>query len=74
MSYESVLEQVKTAPEACLDEISNIIGYVVYRYNQQNSKLEEELLSDRREIRSQIENGTLQTYSNMAEYRNAYAL
>lgn len=34
MSYETVLEQVKSAPEACLDEISKIIGYVVYRYQQ----------------------------------------
>ena len=39
MSYESVLEQVKEAPEACLDEISQIISYVVYRYEQKNEKL-----------------------------------
>ena len=41
MSYEAVLEQVKTAPEACLDEISQIIGYVVFRYKQKNEQLEE---------------------------------
>lgn len=34
MSSETVLEQVKAAPEACLDEISSIIRYVVYRYQQ----------------------------------------
>lgn len=32
MSYESVLAQIKAAPEACLDEISQIIGYVVHHY------------------------------------------
>lgn len=41
MSYEAILEQVKAAPEACLNEISNYIDYVVYRYNQRNEKLEE---------------------------------
>lgn len=34
MSYETVLEQVRAAPEACLDEIASIIRYVVYRYHQ----------------------------------------
>ncbi len=38
MSYEAVLEQVKTAPEACLDEISQIISYVVYRYKKENEE------------------------------------
>lgn len=40
MSYEAVLEQVKTAPEACLDEISQIISYVVYRHERQNGEIE----------------------------------
>ena len=35
MSYETVLEQVKAAPEECLDEISKIIRYVVYRYEDE---------------------------------------
>lgn len=39
MSYEAVMSQVKDAPEECLDEISQIIGYVVYRYRQ---KMEQE--------------------------------
>ena len=38
MSYEAVLEQVKTAPEECLDEISQIISYVVYRYKKENEE------------------------------------
>ena len=38
MSYEAVLEQVKTDPEACLDEISNYIEYVVYRYTKQEQQ------------------------------------
>mgnify|MGYP006873012928 FL=1 len=35
MSYEAVLTQVRSVPEACLDEISNYIDYVVYRYEKQ---------------------------------------
>ena len=35
MSYEAVLEQIREAPEACLDEISQIISYVVYRYEKE---------------------------------------
>lgn len=38
MSYETVLEQIKTAPEACLEEISQIISYVVYRYEKENEE------------------------------------
>ena len=37
MSYEAVLEQVKTVPEIYLDEISNYINYVLYRYEKQTS-------------------------------------
>ena len=40
MSYETVLEQVKTVPEACLEEISQIISYVVYRYEKENEEQE----------------------------------
>ena len=40
MSYETVLEQVKTAPEACLEEILQIISYVVYRYEKENEEQE----------------------------------
>ena len=38
------------------------------------SPLEEELLSDRAQIRSQIADGTLKTYSSMEEYRRKHAL
>jgi hypothetical protein len=38
MSYETVLKQVQAVPEACLDEISNYIEYVVYRYEKQEAK------------------------------------
>ena len=40
MSYESVVEQVRLAPEESLPEISNFIGFIIYRYGQL-SKLEE---------------------------------
>lgn len=42
MSYEAVLSQIKAAPEACLDEISRIISYVVYRYEQETAGKERE--------------------------------
>ena len=35
MSYETVLTQVKAAPEACLEKISDYIEYVVYCYEKQ---------------------------------------
>ena len=35
MTYEAVLSQVRAAPEACLDEISRYIDYVMYRYERQ---------------------------------------
>ncbi len=38
MTYEAVLTQVRAAPEACLDEISQIISYVVYRYKKEIEK------------------------------------
>ena len=41
MSYDLVLEQVKSAPEECLEDISNYIDYVLYRYEKRNSSLDE---------------------------------
>ncbi len=38
------------------------------------SPLEESLLADRTEIRAQIADGTLQTYSTIEDYRKAHAL
>ncbi len=40
MSYEALLEQIKAAPEECLDEISNYISYVIYRYEKQKTAAE----------------------------------
>lgn len=44
MSYETVLEKVKTVPESCLDEISEFIDYIIFRYKEKynnQSKLKE---------------------------------
>ena len=40
MSYEALLEQIKAAPEECLNEISNYISYVMYRYEKQKTVAE----------------------------------
>ncbi|MBR4322883.1 hypothetical protein [Treponema sp.] len=40
MSYEALFEQIRSVPESCLNEISNYINYVVYRYEKQNSAAE----------------------------------
>ncbi len=34
MSYETVLEQIKSAPAECLDEISVVIGNIVENYKK----------------------------------------
>lgn len=34
MSCETVLEKVKTVPESCLDEISEFIDYIIFRYKE----------------------------------------
>ena len=41
---------------------------------EKSSSLEDDLLSERAEIRSKIEAGTLKTYSTMEEYRRAQSL
>lgn len=46
MSYEAVLKQVKSVPEACLDEISNYIDYVIYRYEKQETEKKKGNLSE----------------------------
>lgn len=41
MSYETVVEQVKAAPEECLDEISVVIEKIVNQHErQQNPSVE----------------------------------
>ena len=36
MSYETLLKQVKTLPEACIEEVSKYIDYILYQYNLNN--------------------------------------
>ena len=40
MSYEALVEQIRSVPESCFNEISNYISYVLYRYEKQNSAAE----------------------------------
>ena len=35
MSYESVVEQIKSVPEEYLDEISELIRFVLYRHQNE---------------------------------------
>ena len=41
MSYEAVLEQIKSVPQSYLEDISNYISYIMYRY-EQSMKQEQE--------------------------------
>ena len=34
MSYDSVCEQVKTLPEACLEDASKYLTFLLYQYKQ----------------------------------------
>lgn len=34
MSYEAIVEKLKTVPEECLVDIENYIQFVLYRYSQ----------------------------------------
>ena len=65
-TYEAVSEQIKAAPEACLDEISHIISYVVYRYEQQNEEFNEETKEAIREVEEMEKNPSLgKTYTDV---------
>ena len=59
MSYEAVLEQVKNAPEACLDEISQIISYVVYRYEKENEEFNDVTKAALEEVEQMKKNPSL---------------
>ncbi|MBO5117499.1 MAG: hypothetical protein J6C25_08350 [Treponema sp.] len=37
MSYDSMIEQIKTVPQECLVDIENYIQFVLYRYNQNSN-------------------------------------
>ena len=66
MSYEAVLEQVKNAPEACLDEISQIISYVVYRYEKENEELNAATKAALEEVEQMKKNPSLgKSYTNI---------
>ena len=60
MSYETILEQIKDLPEECLDEISNYISYVMYRYEKQKtaaeSRMKETDLSKQNVLREKTKN------------------
>ena len=65
-TYEAVSAQIKAAPEACLDEISHIISYVVYRYEQQNEELNEGAKEAIREVEEMEKNPSLgKTYTDV---------
>lgn len=45
MSYEAVLAQVRSVPEEYLDEISNIISYVMYKHEKEEKSVKKGNLS-----------------------------
>ena len=44
MSYDSVMEKIKTLPEPCLEAASNYLDFLLYQYgiNKMNSLVESE--------------------------------
>ncbi len=40
MSYDTLVKQVKTLPEACIEQVSKYIDYVLFQYNLDNMNLE----------------------------------
>jgi hypothetical protein len=45
MSYEAVMERVKDVPEEYLDEVSDMIEYVIYRYGNSKKNIQKGNLS-----------------------------
>lgn len=43
MSYESMVDQIKSVPQECLPEIENYIQFVLYRYNKATALKEKKL-------------------------------
>ena len=39
MSYDTMVEKIKTIPQECLADIENYIQFVLYRYNQNKTNL-----------------------------------
>ena len=40
MSYDTLVKQVKTLPEACIEQVSKYIDYVLFQYNLDNMNME----------------------------------
>ena len=40
MSYESLVKQVKTLPEECIEEVSKYIDYILFQYNLNNMNMD----------------------------------
>ena len=40
MSYETVIKQIKTLPEACLDDASKYLDFLLYQYARLNPLIE----------------------------------
>ena len=40
MSYETLVKQIKTLPEACIEEVSKYIDYVLFQYNLENMNMD----------------------------------
>lgn len=51
MTCETVLKHVKAVSEACLDEISQIVSYVVYCYGKQTEDFRDKM----KEFLSEVE-------------------
>ena len=52
MSYESVMEKVRTLPEACLEDASKYLEYLLYQYNLDNPGKQKNPAGTLREIQS----------------------
>ena len=40
MSYETIVEQIKSVPEECLGEIAEMITFILYRHEQRTSAVD----------------------------------
>lgn len=40
MLYDTLVKQVKTLPEACIEQVSKYIDYVLFQYNLDNMRME----------------------------------
>lgn len=40
MLYDTFVKQVKTLPEACIEQVSKYIDYVLFQYNLDNMNME----------------------------------